>query len=143
MAEFIFTYRTPADCTLGTPDGIAAWNAWFQGLGSQLRDPGKPVSDRATVGDSGDGARLGGYSLVTAENLDEALTLAKGCPIVAAGGGSRSASSRTCAADGQHDACGKQLRDRQPRCRGAGLSRPAHGAFRRFRAPGNRWHPPF
>ena len=87
MAEFIFTYRTPADYTPGTPDGIAAWNAWFQGMGSQLRDLGKPVSDRATVGDSGDGARLGGYSLVTAENLDEALTLAKGCPIMAAGGG--------------------------------------------------------
>jgi hypothetical protein len=87
MAEFIFTYRTPADYTPGAPDEIAAWNAWFQGMGSQLRDLGKPVFNRATVGDSGDGARLGGYSLVTAENLDEALTLAKGCPIVAAGGG--------------------------------------------------------
>jgi hypothetical protein len=87
MAEFIFTYRTPADYTPGTPDGIAAWNAWFQGMGSQLRDLGKPVFNRATAGDSADGARLGGYSLVTAENLDEALTLAKGCPIVAAGGG--------------------------------------------------------
>ena len=86
MAEFIFTYRTPADYTPGKPDGIAAWNAWFQGMGSQLRDLGKPVFNRATVGDSGGGGRLGGYSLVTAENLDEALTLAKGCPIVAAGG---------------------------------------------------------
>jgi hypothetical protein len=87
MAEFIFAYRTPADYTPGAPDEIAAWNAWFQGMGSQLRELGKPVSGRATVGDSGDGARLGGYSLVAAENLDEALTLAKGCPIVAAGGG--------------------------------------------------------
>jgi hypothetical protein len=87
MAEFIFTYRTPADYPPGTPDGIAAWNAWFQGMGSQLRDLGKPVFHRATVGDSADGALLGGYSLVTAENLDEAVTLAKGCPIVAAGGG--------------------------------------------------------
>jgi hypothetical protein len=87
MAEFIFAYRTPADFTPGTPDGIAAWNAWFQGMESQLRDLGKPVFNRATAGDSGDSTRLGGYSLVTAENLDEALTLAKGCPIVAAGGG--------------------------------------------------------
>ena len=87
MAEFILTYRTPADYTLGTPDGIAAWNAWFQGLGSQLSDLGKPVFNRAMVGDSAHGALLGGYSLVTADNLDEALTLAKGCPIVAAGGG--------------------------------------------------------
>ena len=87
MAEFIFTYRTPVEYTLGTPDGIAAWTAWFQGMGSQLRDLGKPVFNRATVGDSADGAPLGGYSLVTAQNLDEALTLAKGCPILAAGGG--------------------------------------------------------
>jgi hypothetical protein len=87
MAEFIFTYRTPADYTLGTPDGIAAWNAWFRGMGSQVRDVGKPVFNRATVGDGADGALLGGYSLVTADNLDEALTLAKGCPIVAVGGG--------------------------------------------------------
>jgi hypothetical protein len=87
MAEFIFTYRTPADYTPGTPDGIAAWNAWFQGIGSQLRDLGKPVFNRAVVGGSADGALLGGYSLVTAQSLDEAVTLAKGCPILAAGGG--------------------------------------------------------
>jgi len=87
MAEFIFTYRTPADFTPGTPDGIAAWKAWFGGMGSQLRDLGKPVFNRATVGNGADGAPLGGYSLVTADNLDEALMLAKGCPIVAAGGG--------------------------------------------------------
>jgi hypothetical protein len=57
------------------------------GHGAQLRDLGNPVFNRATVGDSPDGAVPGGYSLVTADNLDEALTLAKGCPIVAAGGG--------------------------------------------------------
>ncbi len=87
MAEFIFTYRTPADFTPGTPDGIAAWTAWFQGMGSQLRDMGKPVFNRAAVGESAHGPVLGGYSLVTADNLDEAVTLAKDCPIVAAGGG--------------------------------------------------------
>ena len=43
--------------------------------------------DRGTVGDSAGGALLGGYSLVTAENLDKALALAEGRPIVAAGGG--------------------------------------------------------
>ena len=42
---------------------------------------------RATVGGSAGGTPLGGYSLVTAQSLDEAVTLAKDCPIVAAGGG--------------------------------------------------------
>ena len=87
MAEFIFTYRTPADYTANTPEGIAAWTAWFQSMGTQVRDIGKPVYSRATVGGSAGGTPLGGYSLVTAQSLDEAVTLAKDCPIVAAGGG--------------------------------------------------------
>jgi hypothetical protein len=87
MAEFIFTYRTPADYTLGSAEGIAAWTTWFQSMGAQVRDIGKPVFSRATVGSSGGGTPLGGYSLVTAQSLDEAVTLAKDCPIVAAGGG--------------------------------------------------------
>jgi hypothetical protein len=86
MAEFIFTYRTPRITRRAPPAGSPPGTP-FQSMGSQLRDLGKPVFNRATAGDSADGARLGGYSLVTAENLDEALTLAKGCPIVAAGGG--------------------------------------------------------
>ena len=61
--------------------------------------------NRATVGDSADGAVLGGYSLVTAENLDEALTLAKGCP-----------------ADAQHNAVGPGRPAWPPRRRGGSAS---------------------
>jgi hypothetical protein len=82
-------------------------------MGSQLRDLGKPVFNRATVGDSADGALLGGYSLVTAQSLDDAVTLAKDCPIWPPAAESRSANSPTCPADGQHDACGKSPRLRQ------------------------------
>ena len=39
----------PADYAPGTPAGIAAWNAWFQGMGSQPRDLGKPVFNWATA----------------------------------------------------------------------------------------------
>jgi hypothetical protein len=86
MAEYIFNYRAPVDYA-PRAESMTAWTAWLEGMGAQLSDVGKPVFTGATVGNCGDGTRLGGYSLVTAENLDEALTLAKGCPLVAVGGG--------------------------------------------------------
>jgi len=88
MTEFIFTYRSPAGYRPGEPQAVAAWQDWFAGLGPALRDIGRPVSDQVTVGTiTADGTRLGGYSVVTAEGLDDALAMAKGCPLVAAGGG--------------------------------------------------------
>jgi hypothetical protein len=88
MATFVLTYRAPEDYTLGTPDGVAAWNSWLEGMGTHLADTGKPVTGSATVGDCGDGIRpIGGYSLITADDLDEAVALAQGCPFVGRGGG--------------------------------------------------------
>jgi hypothetical protein len=88
MATFVFTYRAPEDYTLGTPDGVAAWNSWFEGMGAHLADTGKPVTESTTVGDCGDSIRtIGGYSLITAGDLAEAVALAQGCPFVGRGGG--------------------------------------------------------
>jgi hypothetical protein len=87
MATFVLTYRAPEDYTLGTPDGIAAWTSWFESMGAHVADPGQPVAESTTVGDCGDIRALGGYSLITAGDLDEAVALAKGCPFVGQGGG--------------------------------------------------------
>jgi len=88
MAEFIFVYRSPAGSAPGNPQTVNAWRAWFADMGPALHDMGRPVFSRATIGTaSADSTQLGGYSVVTAQNLDEALALAKGCPAVAAGGG--------------------------------------------------------
>lgn len=88
MAEFIFVYRSPAGSAPGNPETANAWRAWFAGLGPALRDMGRPVFSRAAIGTaSAEGTQLGGYSVVTAQDLDEALALTKGCPAVAAGGG--------------------------------------------------------
>jgi hypothetical protein len=88
MAEFIFAYRSPAGYAPGDAETVNAWRAWFAGMGAALQDMGRPVFSRSTVGaTSADGTQLGGYSVVTARNLDEALALAKGCPVVAIGGG--------------------------------------------------------
>jgi hypothetical protein len=87
MADFVLAYRSP-DGYEPSADTTAAWRAWFSGMGSALQDLGKPVFSGATVGNTSAGStRLGGFSIVTAEDLDAALALAKGCPVIAIGGG--------------------------------------------------------
>jgi hypothetical protein len=61
--------------------------AWFEKLGGAVVDPGNPVGARSSLGNCGSGSVLGGYSLITADDLEAAVTLAKGCPALAAGGG--------------------------------------------------------
>ncbi len=87
MAKFVFSYRMPKDYTPGRPESVAAWTAWFEGMGASVTDPGQPVSQSATLGECGDDTRLGGYSLITADDLDAALALAKGCPALQEGAG--------------------------------------------------------
>ena len=87
MATFLFSYRMPADYQPGRPGAIANWSAFFQGLGDHVVDAGKPVSETAEVGDCGAGTRPGGYSLISAEDLESAVALAKGCPALAEGAG--------------------------------------------------------
>ena len=91
MAKFLFAYRVPRDYTPGRPQNVAAWIAWFESmgasLGASLVDQGLPVVASSPLGSSGAGTRLGGYSLVSAEDLDAALAIAKGCPALELNGG--------------------------------------------------------
>jgi hypothetical protein len=87
MQKFIFTYRPPKGTTPGGDDVMAAWRAWFDGLGANLVEYGNPVFERSQVGNCSDNTVLGGYSIVTADDLESALALAKSNPAVARGGG--------------------------------------------------------
>ena len=95
MATFVFTYRVPqqplseALAALDEPARaarIAAWNSWFDSMGASLVEKGNPVNDARTVGTAA-GTRIGGYSLVSADDFDAAVALAKGCPGLEWGGG--------------------------------------------------------
>jgi fermentation-respiration switch protein FrsA (DUF1100 family) len=86
MAEFVFSYRAPSGYR-GSAETEAAWEAWFDALGPHLEDRGNPVFLRGGVGNCAYDTGLGGYSLISADNLDAAVALAKGCPILAAHGG--------------------------------------------------------
>jgi hypothetical protein len=88
MSTFVFTYRTtPGPVPTPTPESTAAWMAWFDGMDGHVADIGKPAAGSASVGNCGPGTELGGYSLITATDLDEALALTKGCPALARDGG--------------------------------------------------------
>jgi hypothetical protein len=86
MPTFVFTYRTAPGYTR-TPESAEAWIAWFDGMGGHVADIGKPAAGSSAVGNCGPGTELGGYSLISAADLDEALTVAKGCPSLARDGG--------------------------------------------------------
>jgi hypothetical protein len=87
MGKFVLSYRVPRDYTPGRPETVAAWTAWFKGMGAGLAHQGHGVAASSSLGDIGAGTRLGGYSVVTTDDLDGAVALAKGCPALGLGGG--------------------------------------------------------
>ena len=87
MASFVFSYRVPHDYQPGSPETAAAWRDFFTSLGDGLADTGHAAIQSAVLGDIGTATRLGGYSIVTADDLDAATQLAKGCPALGMGAG--------------------------------------------------------
>jgi hypothetical protein len=80
MTEFVLTYRTPPDY-VGSPGALAVWDEWFDSLG------GNPVFVRKPLGNCDAETALGGYSLIKADDLQAAVALATGCPVLREGGG--------------------------------------------------------
>jgi hypothetical protein len=70
---------------------MAKWGAWYAGLGASLVDGGAPTMPTQTVaadGSVGDGGAnpVTGYTIITADSMDDALDKAAGCPIRESGG---------------------------------------------------------
>lgn len=99
MKEFMLLFRAPhVELKNLTPAELQAlakkWNAWIDGIASagKLANRGKRLDMEGKVLRPGgvitDGPfvelkeRLGGYIVIHAENLDEATTLAHGCPVL-------------------------------------------------------------
>ena len=87
MTKYVFSFRVPADYAPNA-DTPAEWKAWFGALGPALVDVGNAVTDYARLGEvGGAGSRMVAYSVVAADDMDTALALAKGCPVLRVGGG--------------------------------------------------------
>lgn len=70
---------------------MEAWGAWLAGIGDALVD-GNPFTPNAkTLSPDGDvsdgpvGPMASGYSLIKAGSMDEAVEMAKGCPVKLSG----------------------------------------------------------
>jgi hypothetical protein len=64
---------------------MAAWGAWFQGLGDAVVDMGNPFGASSGVNGGGTSG-LTGYSIISADGLDDAAGRASSCPILEGGG---------------------------------------------------------
>lgn len=71
---------------------MAAWTDWYAAMGGQLADGGAAAGRSMTVHSDGSVSNDGGanpfsgYTVVSADSHDAANAIAKGCPILAAGG---------------------------------------------------------
>ena len=94
MPRYLFVYHgggMPASEEEGRR-AMEAWGQWFASMGDRIVDGGNPVgqlttvqSDRSVVSDGGSNPATG-YGVFDANDLDEAVSLAKGCPILDSGG---------------------------------------------------------
>ena len=71
---------------------MQAWDVWFGQIGGALKDGGNPFGPTAktiapdgSMSDGTSGAVHTGYTIVQADSLDAATTIAKGCPVLQGG----------------------------------------------------------
>jgi hypothetical protein len=93
VSEYVLLYRggTQPQSDEEREKATDAWIGWFGRLGSSVRDPGNPFGQTkrlgadGTVSDTPASDLVGGYSIVTADGIDDALALAKDCPALDSG----------------------------------------------------------
>jgi len=92
MGKFVLVYKGGAAPTTEAEGAkvMETWMAWFGTLGAAVLDGGNPFGASTAIASDGSStaatAGLSGYSILSADSLSAAATLAKGCPILPAGG---------------------------------------------------------
>jgi len=94
MPTYLITYHggpgMPTDPAAGQ-QMLAAFQAWVGEVGDAMRDPGAPLAAAKTVSkdselDGQAAAAINGYTLISAENLDDAVKLVRTHPFLTRGG---------------------------------------------------------
>lgn len=94
MANFVLLYSGSMPATEAEQAAVLqAWGAWYDGLAGAVVDPGNPFTPMAksiasdgTVKDGAIGTPASGYTIISADSLDAAVEMAKGCPVLQGGG---------------------------------------------------------
>ena len=93
MANYLFAYTGGGG--MASPEeqqkAMETWMSWFGTLGDAVVDGGAPFGPSAVIRPDGAvsqdaPAQLSGYSVVTADSLEDATSKAKGCPVLSNGG---------------------------------------------------------
>src|SRR5579862_9377520 len=87
MPKYVFSYRMANSYTPGGPEAMEAWTRWFETIDASVLDKGNPVFEASSLGNCGADTHLGGFTFITAADLESAVTIAKGAPALAHGGG--------------------------------------------------------
>ena len=92
MSDFVLLYQggSMPDTDEAQKQAMEAWGTWFTSMGSAVKDPGNPMAAAKSIASDGAvsdavGASLTGYTILTADSIDHALALAKGCPVLQGG----------------------------------------------------------
>jgi hypothetical protein len=71
-----------------TPEVVASWMAWFEKVAGSIVDSGNPLGNCREITKTGSrdltpamGA-AGGYSILSADSMEDAERLLEGCPII-------------------------------------------------------------
>ena len=88
MAKFVLLYTGGVD---SGEDTTSEWMGWFESLGDVVVDIGAPFGSSKQVAPGGvvsDGApsSVSGYTIVEADNIDEAIGYALSCPLLDSSG---------------------------------------------------------
>jgi hypothetical protein len=94
MAKYLFVYHGGENpkSEEEAAEVMDAWGNWLGSMGSAVVDGGNPVGQSSTVHPDGKVTNNGGpnpasgYSLIEASSLEDAISKAKGCPILQAKG---------------------------------------------------------
>lgn len=79
---FTYGYETP------TPEIQEAWGKWFALIGDKMLDGGSPLGRGREISHAETKElplgkeSLTGYCIITADNIDEAVKIARECPII-------------------------------------------------------------
>jgi len=95
MTDFIVLYKGPYADMSEIPEDVfkevmAAWGVWIENVGKALKEIGAPMVKGVSIvddGSSGTVSDLTGYSIISAENIEEAKKLVKSHPHLSDGKG--------------------------------------------------------
>ncbi len=94
MANFLLAYHGGgmAETDEQQQAVMAAWGKWYEELGAAIVDGGNPITRTVMINSDGSTAEGGGadpvtgYTVLSADDMDAAVEMSKGCPHLKSGG---------------------------------------------------------